>query len=130
MQGHGFQPNRPRCSRMISLPVPIGEGTPTLFNRVDSKIEYDAATGCGNWIGAYSEKRRGKRPVIQLGGRGSRVVLVARLQLQRYFGPPPTDTHEAGHTCPNGENSRCVNYEHLQWMTRTENEHHKSKYAD
>lgn len=60
---------------MISFPVPIGQGTPTLYARVDAKIEVNPQTGCHTWTGAYSRKRRGRRPVIQLGGRGSRVVL-------------------------------------------------------
>ena len=55
-------------------PIPIGEGSPTLFARIDAKIRIDPVTGCHVWTGAYSLKRRGRRPGIQLGGRGTRVV--------------------------------------------------------
>lgn len=35
-------------------------------------------------------------------------------------GPPPTDAHEAAHTCGNGNNG-CVNPAHLWWATPKEN---------
>lgn len=109
--------------------MPIGDYTSSLLRRVVHKIVEEEVTGCWLWTGAYSLKNRGERPVIQLGGRGTRVVLVTRLLLTWYSGPPPTDQHEAGHTCPHGENSRCVNPGHLAWMTRQENEDHKRSYA-
>lgn len=68
--------------------------------------------------------------MIQLARRKSRVVRVARLVLEWAAGPPPTNLHEAGHTCPKGENEICVNPEHLRWMTRDENEAHKRTYHD
>lgn len=114
---------------MFSPAKAIGSaGTPTLRHRVLSKIVVDPKSGCHEWAGAYSLKRRGRRPVIRLGGKGSRVVLVARLVLEWKAGPPPSSLHEAGHTCPLGENSKCVNEDHLQWQTRTENEHQKQVY--
>jgi hypothetical protein len=113
---------------VFSVAVPIEQGSPTLLGRIVAKLVEDPVTGCWNWTGAFSLKNRGKRPVIQLGGRGTRVVLVARLLLTWYAGPPPTDQHEAGHTCPHGENSRCVNPGHLAWQTRTENEQQKKLY--
>jgi hypothetical protein len=113
---------------LFSLAVPIEDGSPTLLARVLAKVVEDPVTGCSNWIGAFSKKRRGMRPVIQLGGRGTRVVLVTRLVLTWYAGPPPTDRHEAGHICPHGENSRCVNPAHLVWQTREENEAQKRSY--
>lgn len=115
---------------MFSVPVPIGEGSPTLRRRVARGIRVNGATGCWEWTKAYSLKNRGRRPVVQLGGRGTRVVLVARLVLQWFQGPPPTDLHEAGHTCPAGENEKCIRPSHLRWMTRTENEHHKRSYRE
>lgn len=114
---------------MFNQSQPIDGESPTLWERVCAKIEVDPVTGCWNWTGAYSRKRNGMRPVIQVGGRGTRVVLVARLILTWYAGPPPSDTHEAGHTCPHGENSRCIRPMHLRWQTRLENEHQKRSYA-
>jgi hypothetical protein len=81
---------------------------------------------CWLYRGAHSEKRRGqKRPVIQSAGRGSAIALVARIMCEWRHGAPPSPLHEAGHTCPTGENHRCVNPFHLEWMTRVENEHYK-----
>lgn len=112
---------------MYSRAVPIGKGSPTIYRRVDAKILVDVITGCWEWTGAYSKKRNGHRPVVRLGGHANRVVLVSRLQLTRYVGPPPSYRHEAGHTCPAGENAKCVNPEHLKWQTRMENEHCKRR---
>jgi hypothetical protein len=40
----------------------------------------------------------------------------------RAHGPPPTPSHEAAHSC----NVRsCVNYKHIRWATRIENESDK-----
>lgn len=99
----------------------------TLWERVWGKVTVpDDVTQCWEWTGAKSLKRRGgKRPVIQVGKRGSPIKLVARLVCEWYQGPPPTPAHEAGHTCPQGENSLCVSPHHLEWMTRTENEQYK-----
>lgn len=81
------------------------------------------------WTGAKSQKRRGQlRPVIQEGARGSRVLNVARFLCEVMNGPAPTAEHEAGHTCPEGENDLCVNPRHLVWMTRTENEQWKQAH--
>lgn len=52
---------------------------------------------------------------------------VARLVLQWKAGPAPSEYHEAGHTCPKGEQELCVNPEHLAWMTREENEQWKHR---
>lgn len=113
----------------FSLGKTIGdEGSSTLAARVMAKCVEDPVTGCLNWIGAFSAKRRGRRPVIQLGGRRSRVVQVARLVLEWKDGPPPSPLHEAGHTCPHGENAACVNPSHLEWQTREQNEHQKRVY--
>jgi hypothetical protein len=65
------------------------------------------------------------RPRITVQGK---VLNVARVVCEWYHGPPPTSKHEAGHICPKGENARCVNPDHLRWMTRVENEQHKLTY--
>jgi hypothetical protein len=92
-----------------------------LAERVARKVVKDPS-GCWLWTGALSLKRRGRRPVIQVGGRGTRVISVARWTCEQKNGPPPTPEHEAGHTCPGGERDDCVNPDHLTWMTRVENE--------
>lgn len=115
---------------MFSPAKVIGTDTPSLRARVAAKIRIDPVTGCHVWTAARSTTRRGFRPVIQLAGRRSRVVRAARLVLEWKSGPPPSELHEAGHTCPKGENEMCVNPDHLEWMTRDENEAWKQTYTE
>ena len=77
-------------------------------------------TGCLEWQGARSTKRDTRRPIMRI---GKRVVSVARVVCEMYHGS--AQGREAGHTCPAGENALCVNPEHLQWMSREENEQYK-----
>lgn len=100
-----------------------------LWDRLLKKVQIPSRSdGCWIWIGAYSTKRRGqKRPIIREAGQGSRILNAARVVCEHYHGPPPSSFHEAGHTCPDGENFRCVAPEHLRWMSRVENEQYKSR---
>ncbi len=103
-----------------------------LWDRVWAKVIFTANPNeCWVWTGAKSKKRRGQmRPVIQLGARGTKVVAVARLICELFQGPPPSEFHEAGHTCPNGERDDCVNPNHLIWQTRVENEQWKQDHRE
>lgn len=103
--------------------------TDALAARVAAKVRVDPVTGCHCWTGAVSTTRRGHRPIMCIRAI-KRVVRVARLVLEWKSGPPPSELHEAGHTCPKGENELCVNPEHLEWMTREENEAHKRTYEE
>lgn len=46
---------------------------------------------------------------------------VSRLVCEHVNGPPPTDKHEAAHSCGNG-NRGCVGAAHLTWKTKSENQ--------
>lgn len=101
-----------------------------LWVRVWTKVTIRAKHECWNWTGAYASKRkRGdwqmRRPSVRIGGRTTKATNPARLICEWFHGPPPSPVHEAGHTCPNGENECCVNPDHLKWMTREENERYK-----
>lgn len=90
------------------------------------------ACGCHAWTGATAQKRDGvRRPKVRVGGRGSRVVLVARLVLVLKDRVPlwrrELERLEAGHTCGH---FWCVNPEHLTWQTRIENEREKQERDD
>jgi hypothetical protein len=96
--------------------------SPSLLARIRAKIERVPGSTCLRWTGGTARKRDGaKRPKIQIGGRGSRFVVVARLLLVLRDGVPFVlrDGLEAGHTC---HHYWCVNWRHLKWCTRTENE--------
>lgn len=103
----------------------------SLWDRLWAKVVFpENPDDCYGWIGALSLKRRGtKRPVIQVGGRGSKIMIVYRLVCEGYQGPAPSPLHEAGHTCPNKENPVCCNPRHVRWMTRAENEAWKATYV-
>jgi hypothetical protein len=101
-----------------------------LWYRVWTKVTIGARHECWNWTGAYASKRkRGdwqmRRPSVRIGGRKTHATNPARLICEWFHGAPPSPVHEAGHTCPQGENECCVNPDHLKWMTREENERYK-----
>lgn len=47
--------------------------------------------------------------------------LVSRIVCKEHNGPPPTDRHEAAHSCGNGKGG-CVAKNHLSWKTRAANQ--------
>jgi hypothetical protein len=51
---------------------------------------------------------------------GAKQALAHRYVCKVVKGPPPTPKHEAAHSCGNGHLG-CVNPNHLEWKTRTEN---------
>lgn len=105
----------------------------SLWDRWAAKVDMSGGLdACWPWRGAKSHKRRGKRGVIQVGGRGSRVVSAARVALALVADGDydKRDAHgqllEVLHACGNGGNHiDCVNPRHLRWGTRTENEQDK-----
>lgn len=101
----------------------------TLWERLWRKVRVGAPEACWEWQGALSRKRRGLRPVMATGrGRTLRMINVTRLVCEAVWGPAPSPDHHAGHTCPDGENCRCVNPNHLRWMTPEENQQWKATY--
>lgn len=75
---------------------------------------------CWIWIGA-TVWSRGKLAKYGKIWRDRRHVLAHRAVCELYHGPPPTADHEAGHICPAGENSLCVNPAHVEWQSPEEN---------
>lgn len=49
-----------------------------------------------------------------------RKVIVSRVLCEEVNGPPPSDDHEASHTCGRGSEG-CVTKSHLRWATHAEN---------
>lgn len=56
-------------------------------------------------------------PLLYKGGKN---VIVSRFLCAETYGPPPTDDHQAAHSCGNGHLA-CVNKKHLRWATFEEN---------
>lgn len=108
----------------------IAGATSTLRRRIRAKTLRGRRNECWGWTGGTARKRDGaRRPKIQVGGRGSRTILVARVLLALKDRVPLTLRAglEAGHRC---HHFWCVNPRHLQWQTRIENEHAKQEYDD
>lgn len=54
-------------------------------------------------------------------GRNGKVHLVTRCICEDVYGPPPTEKHQAAHSCGKGHLG-CVAKKHLRWALPTENE--------
>lgn len=115
----------------------------TLVDRLLSKIEFAKHPGdCDLWIAAYNidgrkhgRRFRGRRPVVQLGGKGTPMVYVAPLMLALSTDGNLRPVNEDGerlyalHSCDCGQDGwyRCVTLSHLRWGTQTENEADKQR---
>lgn len=80
---------------------------------------------CLIWPFSSAGSGRSTRCQIRIDGR---LVGVCRWLCERTIGPPPTEAHEAAHSCGNGHNL-CVNPKHLRWATHTENMHDKRRHG-
>ncbi len=85
-------------------------------------VKFDEPDACWLWTGATRRTRRGRYGKFWEGGRHGRNLSPHRVVCYLMHGPPPTRSHEAGHTCPGGENPLCCNPAHVEWQTREQNE--------
>lgn len=69
---------------------------------------------CITW--PYAKDRKGYG-VITIDGANR---IVSRIVCERLYGPPPSDSHQAAHSCGHGHLG-CVNPRHLRWATVSEN---------
>lgn len=70
---------------------------------------------CISW--PYTRNARGAAQ-IRIDGK---CQLVTRILCLRLNGPPPSEKHQAAHSCGKGHEG-CVNPRHLSWKTQKENE--------
>lgn len=88
--------------------------------------EKDSEDCCWIWIGSkFNRRNGGQTGQIREAGRGTPRLRAHRVSLVWSQGPAPLDRPEAGHICPGGSNSLCVNPRHLTWQSREENERWK-----
>lgn len=90
----------------------LGQRTP-LLERLMAKVEV-AESGCWEWTGT---KLHGGYGMIGEGGRKGRMLLAHRAAYQELVGPIPEGL-TLDHLC---RNRGCVNPEHLEPVTGTEN---------
>lgn len=79
-------------------------------------ISYKNKKKCLIW--PFAKSKIDGRPVINNPGGSN---LVHRIVCEAINGPPPTNKHQAAHSCGNGHLG-CVNPHHLRWATQKENE--------
>lgn len=87
------------------------DGAPLRFYK-DVALTYDG-DDCLTW--PYG-KIAGRAQIIYEGDNH----FVARLLCEHVYGPPPSPSHEAAHSCGHGHLA-CINRNHLRWATRAEN---------
>lgn len=59
---------------------------------------------------------------------GGKSTPPARAMCLLAYGPPPTPSHQAAHSCGRGEDG-CVNPKHLRWATVSENHNDKNAHG-
>lgn len=61
--------------------------------------------------------------------KDGRMRIAARVMCEEVKGSPPTEDHEAAHSCENGTGG-CVHPAHVRWATHVENEADKTTRPD
>lgn len=111
----------------------IAGATSTLRARIAARtVREGGKMGCWRWTGGTSRKRDGaRRGKVQVGGRGTRVITVARVLLVLKDRVPLVERDsarlEAGHRCGH---FWCVNPRHLHWIDRSGNEAEKHEFDE
>jgi hypothetical protein len=81
------------------------------LDRIADKIDFDDATGCWNWTGALTDGGYGKVKIDRRTLRAHRAIYELLVEaVPRHL--------EMDHLC---RNRRCVNPDHLEPVTRSEN---------
>lgn len=101
---------------------------PKIDEFIEMALKYDDKINCLIW--PFGRNDRGYAYVQRLG-------YIARLICIKIYGLPPTNKHEAAHSCGNGHLG-CINYHHLRWATHKENclddccgeNHHRAKLTE
>lgn len=96
--------------------------------RIRKHIIVDPVTGCWRWTGKKTNASRGRSgsqyPLITVrvpGYKTPRNLVASRVSLE-VFTRPPLPGEEAAHDPERCPYTDCVNYDHLRWATRSENE--------
>lgn len=54
--------------------------------------------------------------------------IASRVMCEKVNGPPPSNSHQAAHSCGNGHLG-CINGHHLRWATRSENQKDRTAHG-
>jgi hypothetical protein len=88
------------------------DGAPSKF--LCEKVLTYIEKACLIW--PFSKNAKGYA-TIKVDGK---TVTVSRIVCEHVYGPAPTSTHQAAHSCK--KNKGCVNKKHLRWATPSENQ--------
>jgi hypothetical protein len=92
-----------------------------ILERHEDKWCPEPNSGCYLWFGSCAGGANNDYPIALYRGK---VVQVTRIVCEETYGPPPTVKHEAAHNC---NFTKCVNPDHLNWSSRSNNEYDKYK---
>lgn len=84
-------------------------------------LAWPFSTKGSHGYGAIWETVKGPR-------KRNKVIYISRLLCELEHGPPPSDTHEAAHSCGRGKFG-CVTRRHLSWKTVQENNWDKDAHG-
>lgn len=113
-----YQRWRKHGDPLTTLQTPKGE--PPRFLR-DMVLTYDGAD-CLTW--PYSRDGNGYAQMWD----GSKIAPLCRLICEEEHGPPPSEEHQAAHSCGKGHQG-CVTKGHLRWATPVENNADKKDHG-
>jgi len=89
----------------------------TLTERIMSKVTVDKKTQCWNWTGSLFKKPSGSYGQLRMCGRKGKTQRAHRVSYENFVGKIP-DGLSIDHLC---QNTLCVNPNHLQPVTHSEN---------
>lgn len=112
--------------RVIRHGTPAGSGRPIRGSVKQFILDNAGHTGDECLIWPFNRSSKHGYAVIRKEHFGS--GMAHRSMCIVAHGPPPTDKHEAAHSCGKGHKG-CVNPRHLSWKTPTENNRDKHRHG-
>lgn len=103
-------------ARVLRHGSPLGGGTTPGAPRIFYEMVVLPYKGDDCLLWPFGRQSQGYGAIKKVGS----TTLVHRLACEAVHGPPPTEKHEAAHSCGKGHLG-CVNPRHTRWATRLEN---------
>lgn len=101
--------------RKGAVSTPENPGNSPYMNWIAKHLDYPHEQYCLIWPFARGDNGYASTT------RDGKFIYIHRYICELVNGPPPTDAHQAAHSCGNGHLG-CVNPHHLSWKTPAENQ--------